>query len=130
MVKRLFIATIVAISPLLAFAQNVISGHISDVRTGEPLIGAAVIVKNEKSQGVVTDYDGNFTLQTKVQAPLTLRVEYVGYRPLDVDVYDFEEPVQIALADNSNSLNEVVVVGYGVQKRKSLTGSVTTVKNE
>ena len=130
MVKRLFIATIVAISPLLAFAQNVISGHISDVRTGEPLIGATVIVKNEKSQGVVTDYDGNFTLQTKVQAPLTLRVEYVGYRPLDVDVYDFEEPVQIALADNSNSLNEVVVVGYGVQKRKSLTGSVTTVKNE
>ena len=82
MVKRLFIATIVAISPLLAFAQNVISGHISDVRTGEPLIGATVIVKNEKSQGVVTDYDGNFTLQTKVQAPLTLRVEYVGYRPL------------------------------------------------
>ena len=130
MVKRLFIATIVAISPLLAFAQNVISGHISDVRTGEPLIGATVIVKNEKTQGVVTDYDGNFTLQTKVQAPLTLRVEYVGYRPLDVDVYDFEEPVQIALADNSNSLNEVVVVGYGVQKRKSLTGSVTTVKNE
>ena len=130
MVKRLFIATIVAISPLLAFAQNVISGHIADVRTGEPLIGATVIVKNEKSQGVVTDYEGNFSLQTKVQAPLTLRVEYVGYRPLDVDVYDFEEPVQIALADNSNSLNEVVVVGYGVQKRKSLTGSVTTVKNE
>ena len=130
MVKRLFIATIVAISPLLAFAQNVISGHISDVRTGEPLIGATVIVKNEKTQGVVTDYDGNFSLQTKVEAPLTLRVEYVGYRPLDVDVYDFEEPVNIALADNSNSLNEVVVVGYGVQKRKSLTGSVTTVKNE
>ena len=130
MVKRLFIATIVAISPLLAFAQNVISGHISDVRTGEPLIGATVIVKNEKTQGVVTDYDGNFSLQTKVEAPLTLRVEYVGYRPLDVDVYDFEEPVNIALADNANSLNEVVVVGYGVQKRKSLTGSVTTVKNE
>ena len=130
MVKRLFIATLVAISPLLAFAQNVITGHISDVRTGEALIGASVIVKSEKGQGVVTDYDGNFSLQTKVEAPLTLRVEYVGYRPLDVDVYDFEEPVNIALADNSNSLNEVVVVGYGVQKRKSLTGSVTTVKNE
>ena len=130
MVKRLFIATFVAISPLLAIAQNLITGHITDVRTGEPLIGASVIVKSEKGQGVVTDYDGNFSLQTKVEAPLTLRVEYVGYRALDVDVYDFEEPVEIALIDNSNRLDEVVVVGYGVQKRKALTGAVTTVKNE
>ena len=130
MVKRLFIATFVAISPLLAFSQNLITGHISDVRTGEALIGASVIVKSEKGQGVVTDVDGNFSLQTKVEAPLTLRVEYVGYRPLDVDVYDFEEPVEIALIDNSNRIDEVVVVGYGVQKRKALTGSVTTVKNE
>ena len=130
MVKRLFIATFVAISPLLALAQNIISGHITDVRTGEPLIGASVIVKSEKGQGVVTDYDGNFSLLTKVEAPLTLRVEYVGYRALDVDVYDFEEPVEIALIDNSNRLDEVVVVGYGVQKRKALTGAVTTVKND
>ena len=130
MVKRLFIATFVAISPLLAIAQNLITGHITDVRTGEPLIGASVIVKSEKGQGVVTDYDGNFSLQTKVEAPLTLRVEYIGYRALDVDVYDFEEPVEIALIDNSNRLDEVVVVGYGVQKRKALTGAVTTVKNE
>ena len=130
MVQRLFIATFVAISPLLALAQNIISGHITDVRTGEPLIGASVIVKSEKGQGVVTDYDGNFSLLTKVEAPLTLRVEYVGYRALDVDVYDFEEPVEIALIDNSNRLDEVVVVGYGVQKRKALTGAVTTVKND
>lgn len=130
MVKRLFIATLVAISPLLAIAQNLITGHITDVRTGEPLIGASVIVKSEKGQGVVTDIDGNFSLQTKVEAPLTLRVEFIGYRALDVDVYDFEEPVEIALIDNSNRLDEVVVVGYGVQKRKALTGAVTTVKND
>lgn len=130
MVKRLFIATLVAIGPLVALAQNVITGHITDVRTGEPLIGASVIVKSEKSKGVVTDVDGNFKLLTGVEAPLTLRVEYVGYRALDVDVYDFEEPVEIALIDNSNKIDEVVVVGYGVQKRKSLTGAVTTVKND
>ena len=128
--KRLFIATYLAISPLLAVAQGLITGHITDVRTGEPLIGASVIVKSEKGQGVVTDIDGNFSLQTKVEAPLTLRVEYVGYRALDVDVYDFEEPVEIQLIDNSNRIDEVVVVGYGVQKRKQLTGAVTTVKNE
>ena len=130
MKKSILLAIGFALAPLWSVAQNLITGHITDVRTGEPLIGASVIVKSEKGQGVVTDYDGNFSLQTKVEAPLTLRVEYVGYRALDVDVYDFEEPVEIALIDNSNKLDEVVVVGYGVQKRKALTGAVTTVKND
>ena len=130
MVKRLFIATLVAISPLLAIAQGLIKGRITDIRTGEPLIGATVIVKSERGTGVVTDVDGNFSLQTKVDPPLTLKVEYVGYRPLDVDVYDFEEPVEIALADNSSRLNEVVVVGYGAQKRLELTSSISSVDNE
>ena len=128
MVKRLFIATFVAISPLYALAQGLITGSIKDARNGEALIGASVIVKSEKGKGVVTDIDGKFSLQTKKEAPLTLRVEYVGYRPLDVDVYDFEEPVEITLIDNSRKLDEVVVVGYGTQKRNQLTGSVTTIK--
>ncbi len=130
MVKRLLIATLVAISPLLAIAQGLIKGRITDVRTGEPLIGATVIVKSERGTGVVTDIDGNFSIQTKLDPPLTLKVEYVGYRPLDVDVYDFEEPVEIALADNSSRLNEVVVVGYGAQKRLELTSSISSVDNE
>ena len=128
MVKRLLIATLVAIGPLVAAAQGLITGHITDVRTGEPLIGASVIVKSEKGKGVVTDIDGNFSLKTKVEAPLTLRVEYVGYRAIDVDVYDFEEPVEIQLIDNSNRLNEVVVLGYTQVKRQNLTGSVASVK--
>ena len=130
MIKTLYIATLVAISPLLAFAQNIISGQVSDVRTGEPLIGASVTVKNGKAQGTVTDVDGSFSLSTKVEAPLTIRVEYLGYRPLDVDVYDFEEPVDIALAENSSRLNEVVVVGYGTQKRLELTSSISSVGSE
>ena len=130
MVKRFFIATFVAVSPLYALAQGLITGHIKDVRTGEPLIGASVIVKSERGQGVVTDVDGNFALQTKAEAPLTLRVEYVGFRPLDVDVYDFEEPVEISLIDNSNRLDEVVVVGYGTQKRLELTSSISSVSKD
>ena len=130
MVKRLFIATLVAIGPLYALAQGLITGHIKDARNGESLIGASVIVKSEKGQGVVTDYDGNFSLQTKVEPPLTLRVEYVGYRPLDVDVYDFEEPVEIQLIDNASKLDEVVVVGYGAQKRLELTSSISSVGDE
>ena len=129
MKKRLLILGF-ALAPLWAIAQNLITGHITDARSGESLIGASVIVKSEKGQGVVTDYNGNFSLQTKVEAPLTLRVEYVGYRTLDVDVYDFEEPVEIQLIDNANRLDEVVVVGYGVQQRKQLTGAVTTVNKD
>ncbi|MBR4240322.1 MAG: TonB-dependent receptor [Prevotella sp.] len=130
MVKKFFIATLVAVSPLYVLAQGLITGHIKDGRTGEALIGASVIVKSERGQGVVTDVDGNFALQTKAEAPLTLRVEYVGFRPLDVDVYDFEEPVEISLIDNSSRLEEVVVVGYGAQKRLELTSSISSVSDE
>lgn len=130
MVKRLFIATLVAISPLYVFAQGLITGHIKDARSGEALIGASIIVKSEKGHGVVTDTNGNFSLQTKKEAPLTLRVEYVGYRPQDVDVYDFEETVEITLIDNSSRLDEVVVVGYGTQKRLELTSSISTVNKD
>ena len=127
MVKRLFIATFVAISPLLAAAQNLITGHITDARTGDPLIGASVIVKNESGKGVATDIDGRFSLPTKTEAPLTLRVEYVGYRPLDVDVYDFEEAVEIQLTERSNLLNEVVVTAIGKQATADKLGSTSSV---
>ena len=126
--KRRLLILGLALAPLWAIAQNLISGHIKDVRTGEPLIGASVIVKSEKGQGVVTNVDGNFKLQTKKEAPLTLRVEYIGYRPLDVEVYDFEESVEIAIADNSNKLEELVVLGYQTLKRKNLTGAVASVE--
>ncbi|MBR6287224.1 MAG: TonB-dependent receptor [Bacteroidaceae bacterium] len=125
---RILFAIIIAFSPLYALAQGLIKGHIKDARSGESLVGASVTVKNDKKAGVVTDVDGNFALQTKKEAPLTLRVEYIGYRPLDVDVYDFDEPVEISLIDNSSRLDEVVVIGYGTQKRTQLTGSVTTIK--
>ena len=137
MKKGLFILGL-ALAPLWAVAQNLITGHITDVRTGEPLIGASVIVKSErlrvgeqgsgtKGQGVVTDVDGKFSLQTKVEAPLTLRVEFIGYRPLDVDVYDFEEPVEIALIDAPNFLNEVVVTALGKEKAIDKIGTTQSV---
>ena len=127
MVRRFFIATFVAISPLLALSQNLIKGHVIDARTGEPLIGASVAIKSAKLQGVVTDEDGFFQLESNVEPPLTLKVRFVGFREQDVDVYDFEEPVEIALLDNANKLNEIVVVGYGTQKRSELTSSISTV---
>ena len=65
MVKRLFIATLVAISPLYALAQGLITGHIKDARSGEALIGASVIVKSESGKGVVTDADASLKSSSK-----------------------------------------------------------------
>lgn len=127
MKKRLLVATLVAIGPLLALAQNVITGRVIDAKTGEPLIGASVIVKTDR-QGVATDADGNFSLTTKKEFPLTLHLDFIGYRGLDLDVYDNSEPVEIKLQENYRFTEEIVVIGYGQQKRSDLTGSLVSLK--
>ena len=125
--KKLLIFIIAVASVLTGTAQTIITGHITDARTGEPLIGATVAPKSSNELGAATDIDGHFTLSTQVRLPLTLSVNYIGYRSLEVDIYDASEPVDIQLTENSNRIGEVVVVGYGTQKRTQLTGSVTTV---
>ena len=130
MKKRLFTFLVVLTSALSALAQTTITGRIVDARTGEPLIGASLVPKSSKELGAVTDVDGNFTLVTKVELPLTLSVQFIGYRSQEVDVYDASEPVDIQLIDNSNRLNEVVVVGYGEQKRLELTSAISSVSSE
>lgn len=87
-------------------------------------------MKSAKGQGVTTNAEGNFELPVTQEFPLTLVVNYIGYRPLEIDVYDAEEPVIIDLGDNSSLINEVVVVGYGTQRRKELTGSIASVSKE
>ena len=130
MEKRLFLFFTIFAAVLTSFAQTTITGRITDARTGESLIGASIVPKGSKELGAVTDIDGNFKLVTKTELPLTLVAQFVGYRPLEVDVYDASEPVDIQLIDNSNKLNDVVILGYGSQKRTQLTGSVTTVAAE
>ncbi len=128
MEKRLFILFLTLSSAFSTWAQTVITGTVTDGRTGEPLIGATIVPKSSKEKGALTDIDGHFTLTTNVQLPLTLDVKYVGYRPQELDIYDVSEPVEVELLENLNKLSEIVVVGYGTQKRTQLTGSVATVK--
>ena len=116
--------------PLLMAAQAIVKGRVTDSATGDPLPGASVIVKHTNALGVVTDAEGAFRLTTQKKTPLTLHVEFLGYRSQDVEIYDTSEEVDIALAENQNRLNEVVVVGYGTQKRTQLTGSVSTLSQE
>ena len=106
-----------------AFAQQItVKGHVKDA-TGEPIIGATIRVVGVEG-GTVSDIDGNFTLNANPGA--TLSVSYIGYATQEVSA---ASDVVITLEDDvANSLNEVVVIGYGVAKKSDLTGSVAALK--
>lgn len=110
-----------------AFAQTV-KGVVKDATTGEPVVGATIHLAHHKG-GAVTDLDGKFSIHAG-KIPATLTINYVGYRKLTYDVYDTDEPLVIELTEDRNSVGEVVVVGYGTQSRKQLTGAVATLKPE
>ena len=113
---------------LAVSAQVALTGRVTDAATAEPLTGAQVVLKSAKGTGAITDLEGNFTLNTREKLPLTLVIDYIGYRTEEIDVYDDSEPIDIELSEDVNTLSEVVIIGYGTQKRTQLTGSVTTVK--
>ena len=104
-------------------AQNKVSGTVLDA-TGEPLIGVSVLEAGT-SNGVVTDFNGNFTLTVKQGAQLAF--SYVGYTPQTLAA---RNGMKVTLQEDNTVLNEVVVVGYGTMRRKDVTSSITTVKAE
>ena len=109
-------------APAVAPAETV-SGTVTDA-SGEPLIGATVIVKGT-STGTATDLDGGFTLKNVTGK--TLVVSYVGYKTKEVPV---GADLKIVLDEDNSTLDELVVVGYGVQKKGSLTGAVSSVDDK
>lgn len=114
------------LASLAASAQNArLTGVVFD-ENGEPLIGAAVLVKGTTT-GTTTGFDGSFTLDYPQGATLT--VSYIGYVDQDV-VPGNRARVEITLEPDSKLLDEVVVIGYGTVKRKDLTGSVASVRGE
>ena len=98
-------------------------GKVVDAKK-EPIIGASVIVTGT-TVGTVTDYDGNFVL-TDVSIPTEVTCSYVGYTSKKVRVTS-DTPLNITLAENTELLDEVVVVGYGTQRKANLTGAVSTI---
>lgn len=105
-----------------AFAQQIaVKGHVKDT-TGEPVIGANVLVKGT-TNGTITDFDGNFMLNVPKDAILT--VSFVGYKTAEVKA---APTVMVTLEDDSQVLDAVVVIGYGSVKKNDMTGSVTAIK--
>ena len=112
-----------------AVAQNQtikVKGQVVD-ETGEPLVGATVKVK-DTATGSITDFDGNFQLDVKSNA--TLVVSYLGYKSREIAVRGRAILDPIKLESDNNVLEQVVVVGYGTQKKADLTGSVSIVNAE
>lgn len=117
--QRLFFLTLFSALTLLAAAQN---KSISVVDTGgEPIIGASVLVKGT-TNGVITDLDGHFTL-TQVPVTATIQVSYIGYKSQEIAVRD-KSSIKVILVEDTEVLDEVVVVGYGVQKKSDITGAM------
>lgn len=113
-------------APDLAAQNRAISGTVRDAE-GQPVIGAAVVVAGQQSMGVMTDTDGKYALS--VPAGATIEVSCIGYVSQTAKVgskstYDF------ILAEDSQLLEETVVIGYGVQKKSDLTGSVASIKSD
>lgn len=124
--RNILLATALSFTTLAVAQESYkVSGQITDEQSGEPLYGVTVAATTAKS-GTVSDLDGNFAI-TVNELPTVLQISFVGYKSVDVEIYDNEEPIQIALTENRNQLEQVVVVGYGTQKRTQLTASVATV---
>lgn len=123
---RVFVAVMLFMATFVnAYAQSQVEGTVKD-KEGEPLIGATVLVVGSTT-GAVTNVDGNFTVSASPKS--ILKVSYIGYVTKEVPV-NGQKNIDIILEDNTSLLDEVVVVGYGTQKKETLSGSVTQVKGD
>ena len=112
---------------MLAFAQQrTVTGTVVD-DLGQPLIGVSILEKGT-TNGVITDMDGNFSLKLTSENP-TLVFSYIGYKTQEVSVGG-KTTLNVTMSEDAEQLDEVVVVGYGVQKKSSMTASVSSVSSK
>ena len=123
--KMIVISNKVTNKAIPSTKQKRVSGVITDTK-GEPIIGANVAVKGT-SNGTITDIDGKFDIE--VPANTTLKISYIGYQPMEINIGN-KSTIDIKLSEDTQALDEIVVVGYGTQKKSDVSGSVTTVSGE
>ena len=124
MKRTILYALFLLLAVICAHAQSItVHGTVISATDSEPLIGASVIPDAAGTAGVATDIDGNFTLTVPEGCNLT--ISYVGYKSLTVKA---TPEMTVTLQEDSEILDEVVVVGYSTEKKSDLTGSVSVVK--
>ena len=125
--KKLLFSLLSLFMATLAYAQDItVNGTVVD-DTGEPVIGATVMVEGT-SNGTTTDLDGNFTLNN-VPSDGILTVSYVGYEPQEVEVKG-RTTINVMMLNDTQSLDEVVVIGYGSLSRRELSSSIVQVSKD
>lgn len=122
--KHLFLLLTLLSFSLTALAQQKVTGKVKD-SSGEPVIGASVVVKGNNTMGTITDFDGNFMLD--IPAKSVLVISYIGYVTQEVPTAG-KNSLEIVLKEDTKTLDEVVVIGYGTQRKGDVTSSVASVK--
>ena len=122
--KHLFLLLTLLSFSLTALAQQKVTGKVKD-SSGEPVIGASVVVKGNNTMGTITDFDGNFMLD--VPAKSVLVISFIGYVTQEVPTAG-KNSLEIVLKEDTKTLDEVVVIGYGTQRKGDVTSSVASVK--
>lgn len=126
-IQWLFLTALFSLVTMSGYAQSkTVTGKIID-STGEPVIGASVLVKGT-TNGVISDIDGNFSIQG-VANDAVLQISFVGYKAQDISVAG-KTRIDVTLVEDTEMLDEVVVVGYGVQKKSDVTGALASVSSE
>ena len=131
LLSRFVLLTLLVMSgwTTMLFAQAInVSGTVVDAETDEPLIGATVRLKGVASKGCTTDVDGNFSF-TGILPEAVLEVSYLGYKNQTISVNGMKR-LTIKLLQNSEQLNEVVVIGYGTMDKKELTSSISHINEK
>ena len=109
-----------------ALAQVTVSGTVTSASDGVPLPGVSVIDANDATNGVVADFDGNYSI-TVTSGTTSLRFSSIGYKTVELAVNN-QSTINVSLEEDVANLDEVVVVGYGTQKKATVTGAVTAVQ--
>lgn len=122
--KHLFLLLTLLSFSLTALAQQKVTGKVKD-SSGEPVIGASVVVKGNNTMGTITDFDGNFMLDVPTKSVLV--ISYIGYITQEVPTVE-KKSLEIILKEDTKTLDEVVVIGYGTQRKGDVTSSVASVK--
>ncbi|WP_456461719.1 SusC/RagA family TonB-linked outer membrane protein [Lutibacter sp.] len=122
---KLFLLTVIIFLPISLFAQQTVTGKVTEKATGSELPGVGIIIKGT-TKGTSTDFDGKYSLEN-VKKGDVLVFSYIGFTTLEITVGD-NTTINVALEQDTETLNEVVIIGYGTTTVKDATGSITSVK--
>ena len=125
LIKR-FVLTVMLLLTFIIVNAQMVKGIVTDGGDGQPLIGASIMEKGT-SNGTISDIDGNFSINVKKDAVLV--ISYIGYKPLEMSVTGLSF-IDAKLQSESKNLEEVIVIGYGAQKKSDKTGAVVQLKSD